>query len=318
MTHFRRRDFLALAATGALAGCAAPGIVSRGEADPFEGGIGGTGIVGLMTDFGSLVVNGLTVELTGRTLIRTAFGRVDEQAIAIGVPLTVFARRSRGRLVASWIMITYPLVGTARLDRDGNYRVNGVRVVPEPGHLGRVRYGGRVAVSGVWARDRVVASRIDPAPDGADLIGGIVMHGGAGPMTLGGVPLSIPAGSFPPRSGSYQNAIGRYDGEVFRLIRTAGGRFSHGATGLRQLSVEGYLEPVPADPGYRVAGLGHSFAEGLRLDRLSGRRAVYFGPYDGAFRARAAYVVPERFAARRAVLAEGYGKGFDGEVVRTL
>ncbi|MEM8752997.1 MAG: hypothetical protein AAGF90_08480, partial [Pseudomonadota bacterium] len=62
MTALDRRA--ALAGIGAaLLGACAPGSregagVADARKDPAEGGIGGTGIVGVLTDFGSLVVNG--------------------------------------------------------------------------------------------------------------------------------------------------------------------------------------------------------------------------------------------------------------------
>jgi hypothetical protein len=272
--------------------------------DPFEGGIGGTGIVGILTEFGSLRVNGLRVELTGRTRVLTPFGRTSESALAQGQPLTIVATRTRDRLVARHVQITYPLVGTVA-DGAGGLSVNGVPVRREPGALGRAEPGARVAVSGVWTRGGVVASRFDPADDLPDLLAGVVERAAAG-LRIGGVPVQLEGGPIFPRAGTYLTVVGRYEGGAMDGREASGGRFVTGTAGLRQLSVEGYLEPVAAEPGFRVAGLGHSFARDLALAPLAGRRVAYFGPYDGRFGARAGYVLPESFAARRALLGEGF------------
>ena len=82
------------------------------------------------------------------------------------------------------------------------------------------------------------------------------------------------------------------------------------------ISVEGYLEPGALAPGFRLAGLGHSFERDLKLQSLAASRAVYLGPYDGLFAASTGYVVPEDFELRRALLGGGLDDGFGGEIVR--
>ena len=110
--------------------------------------------------------------------------------------------------------------------------------------------------------------------------------------------------------------LGRARDDAFDASDIQVGRFNT-ATGLRQLSVEGYLESIPEAPGYRIAGLGHSFDRSLSLSPLAQRRAIYFGRYTGLFQARAGYVVPESFARRRQLLERGFGAGFDGPIVST-
>ena len=315
MSFVNRRHVLGLLGSTALAGCAAPAVVTR-QGDPFEGGIGGTGIVGLLTDFGSLVVNGLRVELNRRTTIRTPYGRVSESAIRQGMPLTILASKSRDRLVARDVAISLPLVGELRRGASG-LTVNGAPVRAEPGSLGTAAVGARVSVSGVWSTNGLVASRFDPAGDAEDLLAGVVGRTGPTGLSVAGVPVRLANASGLPVAGSYLNAFGSYDGTSFVAERTVGGRFGAVSIPLRQLSVEGFLEPVASNPGFRVAGLGHSFARDLELEALAARRAVYFGPYDGSFRAAKGYVVPEAFEARRQLLGAGFGDGFQGPVFPT-
>jgi len=314
---FTRRRLIGLASTTLLAGCAAPGLVTRDtKRDPFEGGIGGTGIVGVLTEFGSLRVNGLRVEMTGRTRIATALGPATEAALAPGMALTIMADRTRTATMARHVRIDFPLVG--RLERRGaGLSVNGVALRVEPGAARGAGPGARVAVSGLWETGAVVASRIDPAPFDEDVIAGPVERDGAAGLAIGGAPVRLAAGAAFPPSGAYATAIGRHGAAGFVADRLALGRFVSGAGGLRQLAVEGYLRPVRADPGFRIAGLGHSFAEGLALSALSGRRAVYVGPYDGRFAARAGYVLPEGVAARRRLLGDGYGERLAARAVPT-
>ena len=86
MRRFSRRKVASLFAASALGACAAPSVVPPAvtrddRRDPFEGGIGGTGIVGLLTGYGSLRINGLRVELTSATRLQTPFGRTSAAAV---------------------------------------------------------------------------------------------------------------------------------------------------------------------------------------------------------------------------------------------
>ncbi len=313
MDRLKRRTFMGLAGAGLLSGCVAPSVTRQG--DPFEGGIGGTGIVGLLTEFGSLKVNGLRVETTDRTVVQTPFGIVPETAIRRGMALTIVARRTVDRIEARNVQISWPVIGTVT-GGPGEYRVNGIPFRAEPGALGRIVPGARVAVSGAWTPAGLVASRIDRADQPDDVIAGVVEYAGPTGLTVGGAPVRLTRGAR-PAAGQFVTVKGRMGADAFEARTLAEGRFGDGAETLRQLSVEGYLEPVDAAPGFRVAGLGHSFARNLRLQPLADRRAVYFGPYDGLFRARAGYVLPEGVPARADVLGGGFTE-FAGPVVRTL
>ncbi len=300
-----RRHLIGLASTALLAGCAAPALVTRdGNRDPFEGGIGGTGIVGTLTDFGSLMVNGLRVEMSDSTRVVTGLGPVSESALAPGQSLTIAATRTRDRLVARHVRIDWPLIGV--LEASGNrLSVNGVTVTPEPGATRTAGVGQRVAVSGLWTTNGVIASRIDPAPFETDLVAGDVTRDGPA-LRVGGVPIFAGAGQSFPSSGSYLVATGRFGSSGLVTERAATGRFVTGAGSFTQLAVEGYLEPTASAPGYRIAGLGHSFARDLRLAPLAAERAIFVGPYDGLFGARAGYTLPENVGQRRRLLSEGY------------
>lgn len=313
MSQINRRTALALLGTTALSACATPQIVAQDTTDPFEGGIGGTGIVGLLTDFGSLIVNGLRIELTPRTQIFDTFGPVTESALAPGQALTIYALRRREAMVAQRVQINHAAIGTLEQTATGP-RVNGVPLDIERNAPVRLRPGQRVAVSGLWARDRLIVSRIDPAAAGPDVVAGTLL--GSSETTLLDIGGAALRGALTgARPGQYTAVFGTGDAEGLAVSRLETGRF-RGATDLRQLSVEGYLEPTRANPGYRVAGLGHSFARDLRLAPLAGERAVYFGRYTGLFQARLGFVLPQDYAQRRALLRQGYSDGFEGEILQ--
>jgi len=311
-----RRKVVGWLGATTLAGCAAPSVVTRGDNDPFEGGIGGTGIVGVLTDFGSLIVNGVRVEMTGATRVQTAFGAASTQALRPGQALTILAHRGRDRMVARTVQITWPLVGQVRHGPTG-FLINGARVVPEANAVGRLVPGQRVAASGLWTQQGLVASRIDPITAQRDVLAGTLAPSGPTGLTVEGVPVRH-AGPRLKRlgTGTFVTLLGHFDGSSFAAETVQAGRFRTSTAALRLLSVEGYLEPVSHAPGFRIAGLGHSFARNVRLGALAQRRAIYFGPYTGLFGAHTGYVVPEDFASRRTLLRDGYGN-FAGAVIRT-
>lgn len=309
-----RRAALALLGTSALTACAAPSIVTREDRDPFEGGIGGTGIIGVVTALGSLQVNGLFVDVTSETSVASALGPMTPADVQPGMAVTIFANRSEDGLRARRVSVDYTAIGTAERGRSGRLEVAGVPVIAEPGALGTAEIGERVAVSGVWGPAAIVASRFDPAPEGPDLIAGTVTRGDPARFGIGSVPVRGIARL--PRRGGYAVALGQSDERGFRARELMEGRFG-ASDRLRLLSVDGFLEPVAALPGFRIAGLGHSFDRQVRLQRLASNRALYFGRYTGLFRAQAGYVVPESFAERRAALAGGI-QAFNGPVIETV
>lgn len=315
MTLINRRNFVILSTAGLASGCAAPALISRN--DPFEGGIGGTGIVGMLTDFGSLMVNGLRVELGNATQINSAYGTLRESDLAIGTPLTISATLTRDRFVARSIEASFPLTGTLLRTKNG-LSMNGVRVIAEPGAIGRARIGTRMTLSGIWTSLGLVVSRFQPALGESDLLAGVTKRDSKGNLTVEGVPVTLPPMKSRPRPGEYVTMLGRYQNAQFQVSSLQRGRFQDTRVSLQQLSVEGFLDTQFRDPGYRIAGLGHSFAPGVRLDPLRGERAVYFGRYTGLFRASTSFSLPQNFSERRAFLRDGLMNRTGVEFYRTL
>ncbi|MEM9762279.1 MAG: DUF5666 domain-containing protein [Pseudomonadota bacterium] len=312
MSAVDRRGFLAtalgLSLTGVLAGCAADDpVAARKPRKPREGGIGGTGIIGIVTAFGSIIVNGQRVQLDENTVVTDAFGPRPQDALALGQSLTLEAATVDGALVARRVHITHPVIGLVEaIASDGlALQVLGVTVRLEPGVVPPALIGQRVAVSGLWQGDVVVASRIDTLPDaGEDSVSGTLMPGGVVQAVRLGA-----TGQVLPEDGVFVTAIGRFERARLVPATLTSGRFTGAAGPLQQLSVEGYLEPVSKAPGFALSGLGHSFDPGSQLASFADGRALFEGPYTGDFAVDLALPLPEGVDARRAALPAGLDLG---------
>lgn len=274
---------------------------------PAEGGLGGTGIVGTLMGFGSLLVNGLRVETDAATTYSSTLGAFDPATLAVGQSLTIEAAGDGSTMIAKRVHVTYPVVGRAEvLAGEGRLRVAGIDVVAEPDGMTAVRPGERVLVSGVWRDDVVVAGRIDPAPDvSVSAIAGAVRRDrGTGLLALGGRPLILGPGIAEPEDGSFVTVRGRALADRFVVDELVPGRFTGAAGPLVRLSVDGYLEPIARPPRYEIAGFGHSFDPDARLAPFQNVRALFRGPYVGVFAVETGIVLPEAFAARQALMEE--------------
>ncbi|MEL7093055.1 MAG: hypothetical protein AAFN94_15085, partial [Pseudomonadota bacterium] len=267
-----------MTASSALALVPAPTLLAATE-DPFEGGIGGTGIVGLMTGRGSVLINGLRVEIPSSARLTLNGVRVGESDLLPGVAMTVVAQAQGDRFVAARINAEHPLIGLVE-DTNGQITINGSPIAMDPGARTAPVVGQRMAASGVWRADGALqTSLIQPVSGTTDRVAGTVTAAN----TIGQTALALQG----PAAGQYEAHLGRYENGRFFAQRVQAGRFPAG-TALDQLSVEGYLEPVADAPGFRIAGLGHSFARNLDLAPYARRRNVFFGRYAGLFVARRA------------------------------
>lgn len=304
MTTPDRRTVLAFLGATGLTACAQQIDIADSKKTP-KGGIGGTGIVGTLTDFGSLIVNGSRIVLDGKTQVLDAFGQVDRSTLAIGQALTIEAAGAPDRLLARTVRITHPVIGTvSRADADGrNGVVAGVSVASESGAIGQMKTGTRVAVSGIWRGGAVVASRIDPlSKAGPSVIAGVLESLEAEGGRIAGVKIKAPLPRL-PGPGSFMTVAGRFSGNTLVTDQIAPGRFFNAAGPLRQLSIEGFLESDAKAPFYAVSGLGHSFDAAARLNEVAGKRAVFGGEYSGAFVVRQALILPQDLRSRRELSA---------------
>ena len=156
------------------------------------GGTGGTGIVGTITGFASICVNGLEVHI-GQDVAVSANGAPASSAqLAIGQVVAVEAFATRRGLQAGRIAILNVYEGplTALPDASTSLRVMGqaVRLAPGARVAEGLRAGEPVRVSGLRdAKGQVVASRIERAPGlkQASAIGAVDASGSLQGLKLG-------------------------------------------------------------------------------------------------------------------------------------
>lgn len=300
----RRKLLVTGAAAGLLTSCGTlPPRIGREDRRPLEGGIGGTGIVGLVTDFGSLIVNGLRIETDRRTQFSNSTGSVYEAAVGLGDSLTIEAETRQGRLIARRVHINHPLVGRIQaIAGDGALlMVNGVQVLVEPQARGRVFPGDRVRISGVWRANQVIASQIILTDDPVDVIAGEVAVR-SNQRAIGTIPIRTGPLGTGLEDAEFATILGQFNGTAFNANHITPNRFTGAAGPLKRLSIDGYLDPAQTAPGYKLAGLGHSFATNLKLDRFQNTRTLFDGPYKEKFKADRGMILPENYDQRRALL----------------
>ncbi|MEM8556036.1 MAG: DUF5666 domain-containing protein [Pseudomonadota bacterium] len=271
---------------------------------PAEGGLGGTGIVGVVTDLAVLRVGGSELLTDANTSFSDGFGAVSAADVTLGTSLTVEAASSADGLLARRIFITYPLIGAvAAVTPDGReFQVNGV-VVRTESPLRTLAVGDRVKVSGLWDGDSVVASAVIATNETSDLVSGTVSQGFT--TAIGPIRILGPGQSRLDDEG-FGTVIGQYDLDRNALVAelVTPNRFIGAAGPLTQLAIEGYLEPTRTAPGYRIAGLGHSFARNLDLSSFAETRVLFRGGYDGVFRPTSGLRLPEATGERRSILRQ--------------
>lgn len=161
-------DSIAKGAPGSDGGIGGTGR-SAGDAGG-TGGIGGTGIVGTITGFASICVNGLEVHYDRDVPVSENGRPVDSQQLAVGQLVAVEAVDSARGLEARSVGIVYVLEGpVTNAAKNGGLEVMGAPVVTSdllgPATTPPLRKGDWVQVSGhPDAQGRVFASRIARIP----------------------------------------------------------------------------------------------------------------------------------------------------------
>lgn len=177
--------------TGALAAA------EQGERGIGGTGIGGTGIVGVITGFASICVNGLKVEYDPSMPVEADGTAIPADRLRAGQLVIIEAVGRGDRLEARSLAVRHEVIGPVeRVDPDGALQVAGQSVVPAHPLQGETapRRGQWVAVSGLRRPDgSILATRLDPAPPGPVLVHGAVGAGGRiGALRLEGA--AVPQG----------------------------------------------------------------------------------------------------------------------------
>lgn len=302
MSRISRRSLLLLGVSAlALTGCAAGDQIAANASDEPRGGIGGTGIVGVLTDFGSLIVNGKRIEIDADTQILGPLGALTEADLEIGQALSIEAATVGGTLIARRVLIADPLVGAVS-EVDGDARrfvVNGVTAVMERDAGDLPEAGARIVVSGIWRENEVIVSRIAETVIEEDVISGVASRNEDKRLQIGSSRISPSILISAPPVGAFAIARGVYKDGRLHAQEIDSGRFTGAAGPLKVLSVEGYLEPIDVAPFYSLSGLGHSFDRDARLGAVANGRVLFEGPYTGTFSVATGAPLPDSVEERR-------------------
>ena len=135
-------------------------------------GISGTGIVGTISAFGSIVVNGLHIEYSKLQPLESFLGNKTAASLAIGNVVAIEADLVEGQLVARRIIEQIALSGTVEsVDlTHSKIIVAGELVVVLPNNNGTslmiedINIGSQIAISGLRDSGALYASQVSPVP----------------------------------------------------------------------------------------------------------------------------------------------------------
>ncbi|MEO1018312.1 MAG: DUF5666 domain-containing protein [Pseudomonadota bacterium] len=273
-----------------------------------DGGIGGTGLFGTVTALGSVMLNGLNVQIEPITSIR------QDSMLEVGATLLIEARAGANGYVADRIAAYYPLVGPIdRVDSGGQaLSVLGtsveigpeVRVYDEAGEAidrQTLRPGDDVAISGIWRNRSVVATRIDRRPaDASAAVSGLLREDVRG-VRIGATTLD-PSCCLNLEAGQYVGFEGAYLEDVFVPTSRNVGAQQLFSEGVRELVVEAYLARNPNDDGFHLSGFGIVMDPESPATPAVDDRSLFIGSYDGEFRIERSIILPSDQTARAAML----------------
>jgi hypothetical protein len=203
----------------------------QADGQPSDRGIGGTGIVGAITGFASVCVDGLEVAVGKDTVIRVDGSFAPASDLRAGQIAVIAARGPESGLIAEDIAIRHEIAGpVTAVGKDGAVLMvadQPVVLAPSAWVLGArdagpgaVRPGDWVAVSGLHRPDgAIVATRVDRVARGEVMVRGrLVQHDGT--WRIGALPLRFAAGLAPPIGAQVQLG-GRYDGASLAVAELA-------------------------------------------------------------------------------------------------
>jgi Domain of unknown function (DUF5666) len=168
---------------------------------PSGGGIGGTGVSGIVTGFGSICLDGLEVGLATGLHVTADGSPTDAMRLRAGQRVALIASWESGQAVTAAIGIRHEVVGPIEAIQASQVIVAGQTVKLALGFWRAVplQVGNWVAVSGLPMQNGVIlATRMDAAEIGPVLIRGILQHGSSG-TRIGSLPLM---GKIPMDSGT--------------------------------------------------------------------------------------------------------------------
>lgn len=235
------------------------------EKEPREGGILGTGIVGTITQLGSIIVNGQRITFDDTDMATSIMGARRAAALTPGDTVAVVAQKTGRDWQADSIRVHYAAIAPVVWKNDT------LHVLGSPVDLSDAVAGTRntaatltngdwIAVNGLWKGTTLMASKITPvrAQKMATISGSYMTTAGGKSFVIGGSVvngldlLHVASGDVVTVSGQAR------DGGIMAEM-VAIGLF---AAPVQNMIAEGYLSRPSADGYYTVLGSGAvSFTE---------------------------------------------------------
>ena len=231
-------------------------------------GIGGTGVIGTIRRFGSIVVNDLRIGYPADVVVRIDGAPAAASDLRIGQVVRVVARPEGAGLATRRIEVTSEVVGAVEAVGRDRITVLGQRVAIAGSAGGPWTVGQRVAVSGLRRPDGVVvASLIEPRPEGPDRVAGPVRRARDGTPMIGD--LRLVGGRMLP-VGRRAAVSGRAAGGALAVTDASEAGLP---PGVRTASIEAYIGRAKGGLGLG-SGLDVAGAAGVALPRAGSVRAV--------------------------------------------
>lgn len=252
-------------------------------------GIGGTGIVGTITSFGSICVNGVKIEYTDTTPVDVNGQPASVNAFKIGQVVAAETVEKNGKVFANKVSIEYPVQGPVTRVGPGGKQITvmgqPVRVVGGP-KGGPLKVGQFVRVSGLRRPNgELVGTQIERVPAGASArISGTLRQRPGGGLAIGQVPINMrdaPAGR--QLEGKRVTATGRWSGKAIDTPRIVADKVDRFDGKAKRVNVQGFVgQRVGADAfeiGDYLVDVPEStvFEGGGRKGLRSGRRVIVKG-----------------------------------------
>ena len=134
-----------------------------------EGGIGGTGIIGTITDFGSIIINGIRINYLDDQNIKTAFGIKKGSDLKIGQVVNLTVKKSGNEIFAENISTQILLYGKIQyinlLEKELIINDEKIKILEnetyKKNYLQGLKIGDKVSVSGFRGNDKIYSSLIE-------------------------------------------------------------------------------------------------------------------------------------------------------------
>ncbi|MEL6962597.1 MAG: DUF5666 domain-containing protein [Pseudomonadota bacterium] len=304
---------------GGIGGTGAPSRATTiADVGDKEGGIGGTGIFGTVTAFGSIIVNGQTVDFSEDVVGSQAPIAGRDLPLSVGSTVIVEARAIEDGWTADQVKLFLPLIGpvSAIKPESGTLSVMGTAISLDDEavivdrrnyadgkviDLGAIALGDRLAVSGIWRGGDVVASRVDRLDDeGRHALRGLLLETDDGAM-VGGTRITRDCcGNLD--TPAYVELSGRFGDDRFEIDDLKSGTTLLFSQAIKRLIVEAFIARDPDGEGFHLSGFGIPADQSTTVATPPGVRALFVGVLDDAFRIEESAPLPETAAAREEAL----------------